>query len=175
MSLKARAALIIAAVCLALAGGILTWQPWAGAFSGLCGATSGLRAVQPGTVVAFWLPLDDRDLRVGDTITLRSADLKLESGTGRFVGVRVRPQRPGLEWAMTRWPDPESDLSEQTTKPLAGYRLRRGEVTSVYFLVEQTGPGTVRWKNPSITYHQGWRIYTASSADCHFETDSRPI
>lgn len=178
MGVRARIALILVAVSVAIAGGIVIWKPWGGALpAGCAGSTSGLTGVQPGTVVGFWMPIDARQGIPPQAITLRSADLTLEGGPGRFVGVRVRTDRLGEETsvAIARWPDREYNVSNQTTRPLADYRLPRGVVTSVYFLVEQTAPGKVRWSSPGITYQQGWRTYTATSPDCFFETDSKPM
>lgn len=98
-----------------------------------------------------------------------------EKGNGRFVGVRLRRDVPGLNPAVARWPDKEYDLSDQTTEPLEGYRVARPHETSLYFMVEQAGPGVTRWSSPSITYEQGRRTYTNTSPDCFFETDSKPM
>lgn len=175
MSIKARAALIVAAVCVAVAGGVVTWRPWGGALPSLCGyTTTGQSGVAPGTVVGFWVLLVDRG--DGDEpITLRSATLNLEDGPGRFVGARARADDLEHREAVVRWPDAEHDITDQSTDPLPNYRMPRHQLTSVYFMVEQTEPGLARWGAPSITYQQGWRTYTASSPDCYFETDSRPI
>jgi hypothetical protein len=171
MNLRSRIVLIVTAVCLAFAGGVVVWKPWGGELPLDCGATTGMRGVAPRTVVAFFVPLIDRG-RGDEPITLRTARLTREDGSGRFVGARLRKHSPALSPAVARWPDQEFDLSDQTTTPLEGYRVPRGEVTALYFKVQVTGTAPTRWSSPTITYEQGWRRYTATAPNCVFETSS---